>query len=135
LSEVSRGAAVGDVDNDGDLDILVTNNGGPVRLLVNDPTSANHWLQVKLEGVNANRDAIGARVGLLREDGTVTWRRARTDGSYLSASDPRVHFGLASRSGFTGIVVEWPGGGREVWSGLAADRIATLKQHGAGRDP
>jgi hypothetical protein len=135
LSEVSRGAAVGDVDNDGDLDILVTNNGGPVRLLVNDTTSANHWLQVKLEGVNANRDAIGARVALLREDGTVTWRRARTDGSYLSASDPRVHFGLGSRSGFTGIVVEWPGGGREVWSGLAADRIATLKQHGAGRDP
>jgi hypothetical protein len=129
LSEVSRGAAFGDVDNDGDVDVLVTNNGGPARLLRNDTKSAYHWIQVKLEGVTDNRLGLGARVGLLRRDGSIVWRRARADGSYLSASDPRVHFGLGSAAPFDAVVVEWPGGLRERWTGVRAGRIATLKQH------
>jgi hypothetical protein len=128
LAEVSRGAAFGDVDNDGDVDVLVTNNAGPVRLLLNEAGSANRWLQVRLEGVDDNLQGLGARVGLRRKDGSVVWRRARTDGSYLSASDPRVHFGLGATAEFDAIIVEWPRGGREMWSGLGPDRISTLKQ-------
>ena len=132
---VGRGAAFGDIDNDGDVDVLVTNNNGPVRLLLNEAASRNHWLQVRLQGVADNRQGIGARVGLRGADGTTIWRRARTDGSYLSASDPRVHFGLGSDSGLQSVVVEWPRGSREVWTSVAPDRIVTLKQATGTRLP
>ena len=97
LSEVSRGAAFGDIDNDGDVDILVTNNNGPVRLLLNEVGSRRHWLQVQLQGVTSNRYGMGARVGVIRNGKKSLWRRAHTDGSYLSANDHRVHFGLGLR--------------------------------------
>ncbi len=128
LSEVSRGAAFGDVDNDGDIDVLVTNNGGPVRLLLNESSPGRCWIEVRLEGVADNRQGLGARVGLLTKDGATVWRRAHADGSYLSASDPRVHFGLSSTTALAGVVVEWPRGLREVWTGLRANQIVTLKQ-------
>jgi hypothetical protein len=132
---VGRGAGFGDIDNDGDVDVLVTNNGGPVRLLVNEAERANHWLLVRLRGVTDNRDGLGARVGLRRADGTTIWRRARTDGSYLSASDPRVHFGLGSDSGVQTVVVEWPRGSREIWTGIVGNRIVTLEQATGTRLP
>lgn len=132
LSEVSRGAAFGDVDNDGDVDVLVTNNAGPVRLLLNESASGRAWLEVRLEGVADNRQGLGARVGLLTKEGATVWRRAHTDGSYLSASDPRVHFGLSTTDMVAGVVVEWPRGGREAWPGLRANQIVTLKQ-GSGK--
>lgn len=132
---VGRGAAFGDIDNDGDVDVLVANNGGPVRLLLNDADPIHHWLEVRLRGVTDNRQGIGARVGIQRADGTTIWRRARTDGSYLSASDPRVHFGLGSESRIQSVVVEWPRGSREAWSGIAADRIVTLEQGTGARLP
>ena len=102
LSEVSRGAAFGDIDNDGDVDILVTNNNGPVRLLLNQIGSRHHWLQVQLEGVQSNRYGVGARVGVQRRGRSTLWRRAHTDGSYLNANDHRVHFGLGPRQGGQG---------------------------------
>ena len=125
---VGRGAAFGDVDNDGDVDVLVTNNGGPVRLLLNETGAERPSLHVALEGVADNRQGLGARVGLERDDNTIVWRLARTDGSYLSASDPRVHFGLASARGVRAIVVEWPRSGREVWRGIELNRPLTLRQ-------
>ena len=125
---VGRGAAFGDVDNDGDVDVLVTNNGGPVRLLLNETGAERRSLRVTLEGVADNRQGLGARVGVQRDDGSTVWRLARTDGSYLSASDPRVHFGLASARKVRAIVVEWPRGGREVWRGIALNRPLTLRQ-------
>jgi hypothetical protein len=128
LSEVSRGAAFGDVDNDGDVDVLVTNNGGPARLLLNELPPGRFWLEVRLEGLADNRQGLGARVGLLTKDGATVWRRAHTDGSYLSASDPRVHFGLSNATDVAGVVVEWPRGSREAWTGLRANQIVTLKQ-------
>jgi hypothetical protein len=127
-AHVGRGAAFGDVDNDGDVDVLVTNNGGPARLLLNGNPAGRPWLQVRLEGTIDNRQGLGARVGVRRKDGPILWRRARTDGSYLSASDPRVHFGLGAASDVEGILVEWPRGGREGWIGITPNRIMSLRQ-------
>jgi hypothetical protein len=126
LSEVGRGAAFGDVDNDGDVDIVVSNNNGPARLLLNE-TARRHWLTVQLTGVSANRGAIGARVAVLRA-GQPLWRRAHTDGSYLSANDPRVHFGLGDDPAIEGVGVVWPGGRREMWSTVRADGLVALRE-------
>ncbi len=131
LSEVSRGAAFGDIDNDGDVDILVTNNNGPVRLLLNQIGSRNHWLQVQLEGVQSNRYGVGARVGVRRQGKETLWRRAHTDGSYLNANDHRVHFGLGGDQEVTAVIVRWPSGSSEIWEGVEADRLVTL-QEGSG---
>ena len=128
LSEVSRGTAFGDIDNDGDIDLVVTNNNGPARLLLNQIGSRRHWLQVRLERARANRHAVGARVGVLRKDKRPLWRRAQTDGSYLSANDGRVHFGLGRDPQLNAVVVEWPGGKREVWEKVQADRVITLRE-------
>jgi hypothetical protein len=127
-SEVSRGAAFGDLDNDGDVDLLVTNNNGPARILLNELGARNHSLSVRLEGVKDNRDGIGARVAVLRKGQKPHWRRAHTDGSYLSASDSRVHFGLGLAPAIEGIVVQWPSGAKEVWSRAQGDKQITLRQ-------
>jgi enediyne biosynthesis protein E4 len=130
-AEVGRGAAFGDVDNDGDIDIVVTNNGGPVRLLLNQQSAA-HWLQVRLEQPDGNRFAIGARIGLERSGKPTLWRRVRTDGSYLSASDVRAHFGLGASPTVNRILVSWPDGSRETWIDVQPDRVHTLRR-GTGR--
>ena len=126
--QVGRGAAFGDIDNDGDLDILVSNNNGPVRLLLNEGGTKNHWLQVRLEGASDNRQGIGARVAVLRKSQTRLWRHAHTEGSYLSAHDSRIHFGLGPDPNLQGVLVHWPGGMREAFEGIKADTIVTLKQ-------
>ncbi len=128
LEEVSRGAAFGDIDNDGDIDILVTNTNGPVRLLLNEIGNKNHWLSVRLQGTESNRDGAGARVALLRPGQPPLWRRAHTDGSYLSANDPRVHFGLGSASSVDAIGVVWPSGRQELWRGIEANRELDLRE-------
>ncbi|HET9480978.1 MAG TPA: CRTAC1 family protein [Candidatus Polarisedimenticolia bacterium] len=92
LSEVTRGVALGDVDNDGDVDVLITNNCGPARLLRNDLEPRRNWMQLRVLDKAARRDAIGARVTLTLSDGRRQTRWIRTDGSYLSASAPRAHF-------------------------------------------
>ena len=127
LSEVGRGAAFGDIDNDGRIDIVVANNNGPVRLLLNETASGNHWLEVRLQGVKSNRDAIGARVAVLRQGQPPLWRRAYSDGSYLSASDVRVHFGLGPAPEAQ-VLVQWPDGSKEKWDRVRADSIVTLRQ-------
>jgi hypothetical protein len=131
LPEVSRGAAVGDLDNDGDVDVLVTNNNGPARLLLNVSPRRGAWLQVLLAGVTDNRDGLGARVGIVRDGAPTLWRRVYTDGSYLTAADRRVHFGLGAARPRE-IVVHWPSGRRETWPVAGVDRLVELKQ-GTGR--
>lgn len=131
-SWISRGAAVGDIDNDGDLDAVISNTDGPVELLLNRAEPSHHWILVKLRGVDANRDGVGARVVLRRPNGEVIWRRAHTDGSYLSASDNRVHFGLGTDSSVAGIGVIWPGGGREIWTDIKVDSQIELLE-GSGQ--
>jgi len=129
ISEVSRGAAFGDIDNDGAIDVVITNNNGPVRLLLNQTKSLNrnHWLLVRLEAANGNRFGIGARIEV-RQRGRKLTRRAHTDSSYLSASDVRVHFGLGENARIEGLVVYWPDGRTEAWDKIEADRIMTIRQ-------
>ncbi|MCE2541720.1 MAG: CRTAC1 family protein, partial [Acidobacteria bacterium] len=125
LSEVSRGTAFGDLDNDGDTDALVVNAAGPVRLLINRIGQLRHWVGLRLVGVGG-RDMLG------RSDGTTLWRRARADGSYASASDPRVLVGLGSAADPVDVRVIWPGGRVEEWRALPVDRYTTLTE-GSGR--
>lgn len=129
LAEVSRGAAFGDVDNDGDVDVLVANNNGPARLLLNQTGARGHWLTVRLEGVTDNRLGLGARVAVKLRGHEPLWRRAHTDGSYLSASDPRVHFGLGAATMIEAVIVQWPDGKTESWSGIKANSHLTLRQN------
>jgi enediyne biosynthesis protein E4 len=132
LLEVGRGAAFGDIDNDGDIDIVVSNNNGPVRLLRNEAGSGNHWLEIRLEGVKDNRSGLGARIAVLRKGMPALWRRCSTDGSYLSASDARVHFGLGQVAALEAVEVYWLSGDREVWRDIKVNSSLTLRQ-GSGK--
>jgi hypothetical protein len=132
IPEVSRAAVFGDVNNDGGMDILVTNNNGPARLLLNAVRSRGHWLLVHLEGTKTNRSAYGSVVELVRKDGTSVKRWVRGDGSYLAANDPRVHFGLGKTPDVDRIQVHWLAGECEAWSRIAVDRTVHLRE-GAGQ--
>jgi hypothetical protein len=135
IADVSRGAAFGDIDNDGDIDVVVGNASGPVRLLLNNVGQRRHWIGLRLIGQTAPRDMLGARVALIRPDGSAIWRRARSDGSYASANDPRVVVGLGESLPIDRIQrvrVVWPDGSAEEFGGLAIDRYSTVKQ-GTGR--
>jgi enediyne biosynthesis protein E4 len=127
-AEIGRGAAFGDVDNDGDVDVVVSNNNGPIRLLLNQASPAAHWVQIRTEQATGNRFAFGAWVGIERQGKPTIWRRVRTDGSYLSASDPRIHSGLGDSPAIAGVVVQWPDGARERWTDVRADRLVNLRR-------
>jgi enediyne biosynthesis protein E4 len=131
---IGRGAAFGDIDNDGDVDIVVTNNGGAALLLLNqaDAAHVSHWLQLHVRQPAQNRFAFGAWVGVERTGKPTLWRRVRTDGSYLSASDARLHFGLGPDAAIAGVLVQWPDGRRERWTDVKTDRATTLER-GRGR--
>jgi len=127
LLEVGRGAAFGDVDNDGDTDFLVTNNNGPARLFLNQVGNRNHWLGLRLVG-KAGRDMLGAQVEVVVDDKRSLRRRVRTDGSYLSGNDSRVLVGLGAVTRVKAVRVRWPNGTVEEWKELIVDRYTTLKE-------
>ena len=131
LVEVGRGVAFGDIDNDGDIDIVIANNNGPTRLLRNMANGDRHWLTIRLRGVQSNVAGLGARVAVLRAGKPPLWRRVHTDGSYLSASDARVHFGLGQDSAIQAVGVIWPQGKREIWRDISINTFTTL-QEGTG---
>ena len=126
LSETGRGAAFGDVDNDGDMDVLVGNDAGPVRLLINHVGQRRHWLGLRLAGVGG-RDLLGARVAVVRDGLPTLGRRARSDGSYASANDPRVLVGLGDSDARPTVRVQWPDGAVEEWRDVEVDRWMTLR--------
>lgn len=126
---VARGAAYADIDNDGDLDLVFTTNGGPAQLFRNDSRSG-HSLRVKLQGTKSNRDGIGAIVRV-QSDGNNQWLMMRSGSSYLSQSELVLTFGLGSSAKADRVEVEWPSGQRDTLSNVAADQIITV-QEGAG---
>ena len=132
LSEVSRGAAFGDIDNDGDTDVVIANAEGPVRLLVNEIGTRHHWIGLRLVGGRPARDMLGARVAVIRSDGSTLWRRARADGSYASANDPRVLVGLGKQATAPDVRVIWPSGRVEEWRDVPIDQYTWLTE-GEGR--
>jgi hypothetical protein len=129
--DIGRGAAFGDIDNDGDTDVVVGNASGPVRLLINNIGSSSHWLGLRLLGAGG-RDMLGARVEITRAGQPKLYRRARADGSYASANDPRVLVGLGGSAAVPRLKVKWPGGRVEEFNSVLIDRYTTLKE-GAGR--
>jgi hypothetical protein len=131
---VGRGAVPFDYDDDGDLDVLMTQNGGPAVLLRHTGSPGRHWAAVLLAGTPPNTDAIGARVTLVA-GGRSQVRHARTAMSYLSQGDGRLHFGLGEATRVDRIVVRWPGrrGFTEEFADLPADRVLTLRQGSGGR--
>lgn len=132
LVEVSRGAAFGDIDNDGDTDVIITNNDGPVRVLLNQAPPDHHWLGLSLKEASPDRYALGARIAveLKGSDGETRqlWRTASTDGSYLCASDPRILVGLGMSTRIGRLRVYWPNGDVEQWEDLPVDRYHELGQ-------
>jgi hypothetical protein len=128
LLEVSRGAAFGDIDNDGDTDVLVSNNNGPARLFINQIGNRNHWMGLRLLGKMANRDMLGAKVEVVVNPTRVLSRRVRTDGSYCSSQDPRVLVGISNLERIDAVRVRWPDGSLEEWKSPPINRYLVLKQ-------
>jgi enediyne biosynthesis protein E4 len=129
-THVSRGCAFGDFDNDGDMDVLIMNQNEPPSLLRNDAPPAYNWLKVRLEGTRSNRSAIGSRV-LVRYGSKVQAQTVMSQTSYLSANDPRLHFGLGTEKSAE-IEVFWPLGGVETLKNISANQLVTIRE-GTGR--
>jgi hypothetical protein len=126
---VGRGMAFGDLDNDGDTDLLVSNNGLPATLLRNDYRGSNHWLGVRLTHPKGEAHILGAKV-TVEANGTRRSRYARVSYSFASANDPRVLVGLGSASGPVKLRVAWPDGMTTSIASVAVDRYVTLGPRG-----
>jgi len=131
---VGRGMAVGDIDNDGRLDAVVTTNDGEVHVLHNETQTANHWLGVKLVGHKSNRDAIGAEVKVKTEHGSQL-AIVSTASSYLSASDKRLHFGLGPDDVVETMEIRWPSGIMQTLENVQGDRIIEIDEPAATQSP
>lgn len=125
---VARGLAIGDIDNDGRVDAIVTTNEGPVHLLRNQSNTGNHWLTVQLVGRKSNRDGIGAEVQLTTAK-AIQYATVTTAGSYLSSSDKRVHFGLGNETKILSVVVRWPSGIIQHLTSPHCDQLLKVTEH------
>ncbi len=126
----ARGLALGDINNDGKEDVVITTTDGPAYILRNETETSNHWLTLRLIGSKSNRDGIGAAVILNTSSGT-QYQTVTTGGSYCSASDVRPHFGLGRDTQVKDIEIRWPSGIVQHLSNIAADQILTVNESGA----
>ena len=124
---VGRGMAIGDLNNDGRVDAVVTTNGGAAHVLLNLTETANHWITLKLVGHKSNRDGIGAQVKVVTKPGS-QWGTVTTSSGYLSASDPRLHFGLGGEGSIERIEVRWPSGIQQTLLNVKGDRQLTIDE-------
>jgi hypothetical protein len=126
VARVSRGLAVGDLDDDGDPDVVVSNMDDAPTILENRQRTGNHWVAVRVVSPTGNRFAIGAKV-TIDAGGSKQLREIRSGGSYLSQSDLRQYFGLGDYGGPVAVEVRMPGGNRWRWQGLPIDRLHVLE--------
>lgn len=124
---VGRGMAVGDFDNDGRLDAVVSTNGSEAHLLHNETATSNHWLTLNLVGHRSNRDGIGAVIQVTTSHGS-QYVTVSTAGSYLSSNDKRAHFGLGSDAAATSVIIHWPSGTVQTLSSVKADQILRVDE-------
>jgi hypothetical protein len=127
---ISRGVAACDFDNDGDVDLLISNNGQKPELLRNDGGNQNHWLEIQLVGTRSNRDGVDAVVRVAA-GGIVQHGQRKGGMSYQSAQDPRLHFGLGSFSQVERVEIDWPSGAKDVLQNIPADRIIVVTEGSA----
>jgi len=129
-SRVSRGAAFGDVDNDGDTDVLICNNNGPARLLLNqcESNNKNNWIGIRAVDQDGRSDVLQARIEVVDSEGNSIWRRIHTDGSFCSAGDPRVVVGLGKRTEVSEVIVHWPDGETLRWNNPPTGQYTTLRK-------
>jgi len=123
---MGRGSAFADYDNDGDLDVLITNLLDRPVLLRNDAPRSEHWITIALEGSDGNRAGFGARVRVQTPDG-VQLRESRCPTTYLGSGDPRLHFGLGPHTRVERIEIRWPTGTMQVLEDVAADQILVVR--------
>jgi hypothetical protein len=124
---VGRGMAIGDIDNDGRIDAVVLENGGPVHIIRNETQTQNHWLTLSLTGHKSNRDGIGAEVKVTTAAGS-QYVTVTTTSSYLSSSDKRAHFGLGPATTAETVEITWPSGIRQVLRGVHADQFLRVDE-------
>lgn len=130
LPAAHRGAAFGDLNNDGKIDVVVSAIGSPAELLYNTSEGGNHWLLIQTMGVKSNRDGIGTQIKLVTQSGAVEYNEVTTAGSYASSSDKRVHFGLGVDKMVKEITLRWPSGAVQTLHNVKADQILKVTEAG-----
>jgi len=123
----ARGMAIGDINNDGKIDAVVSSTNGPAWILFNQTQMTNHWIEFKLQGVKSNRDGIGSIVKITSSRGD-QYAMVTTSGSYQSSSDPRVHFGIGTDTTLRAVKIQWPSGVVQSLQDVSADQILVVKE-------